>query len=141
MTNASSFQNEFRFVFFAPVDKFEATIAFYRDVLQMPILGGFGESPQEMRGRYVQAAKGVFEIIADPSESAFKAKVLQPGEQFVPAKGGYFLIEVEDVDALYERLIGQGVPVFQEITNWPWNFRDFKVADPCGNILCLFSRR
>lgn len=141
MSSTASFENEFRFVFFAPVEVFDATIAFYRDVLRFPILGGFGERAQEMRGIYVQAAKGVLEIIADPTDSEFKAKALQPGARFVPAQGGYFLIEVENVDGLYERLRAEGATLIQPITDWPWGFRDFKITDPCGNVLCLFSRR
>ena len=24
--------------------------------------------------------------------------------------------------------------------DWGWRFRDFKVEDPCGNVLCFFIR-
>jgi predicted enzyme related to lactoylglutathione lyase len=141
MSDPAAFQNEFRYVFFAPPERFDETVAFYRDVLQLPILGGFGESPTEMRGTYVQAAKGVLEIIADPGESELKRQALGPGQSFQPAQGGYLLIEVESVEDLHRRLTQEGAPIRGAVTDWPWGFRDFRIQDPCGNTLCLFSRR
>lgn len=141
MSSVPQFQNEFRFVFFTPPHLYDATIAFYRDTLGFPINGGFGSSASEMRGSYVQAAKGIFEIISDPTEGDFFRAALEPGEAFQPAQGGYFLIEVENVDEMVERLSGSGAALTGSAKDWPWGFREFRVQDPCGNVICLFSRR
>lgn len=141
MSMPEQFQNEFRFVFFTPAGKYDETIAFYRDVMEFPINGGFGEQPEQMRGTYVQAAGAVLEIISDPDEGPFLGRVLERGTHFRPAQGGYFLIEVENVDVLYRRLLDSGVHLHRTIADWPWGFRDFMIQDPCGNVLCLFSRR
>ena len=141
MNANNPFQNEFRFVIFTSPAKYDETIAFYRDVMQFPITGGFGESAADMRGTYVQAAAAVFEIISDPQGSPFQRRVLTEGQTFQPAQGGYFLIEVENVDAMYRRLLDGGASIDETIADWPWGFRDFMIKDPCGNTLCLFSRR
>ncbi len=140
MSTPDTFQNEFRFVFFSPVELYEATIAFYRDVMRFPLRGGFGEDPGQVRGTYIQAASGLIEIIADPEESALFSSVLESGQRFQAARGGYFLIEVHNVDEIYRRLVDQGAAIHRAVTDWPWGFRDFMIQDPCGNTLCLFSR-
>jgi predicted enzyme related to lactoylglutathione lyase len=50
------------------------------------------------------------------------------------------LIEVPNVDESAEQVRRRGATFLQEVRDWPWRFRDFKLADPCGNIICLFSR-
>jgi len=141
MSETPRFENEFRFVFFPPLDQYEAVISFYRDTLHLPVLGGFGASPDEMRGTYIQAAKGVLEIVADPTNSAFRQQAFSTGERYEPAHGGYLLIEVPNVEELYQQVSVQGVEIQQSMQDWPWGFRDFKVIDPAGNMVCLFSRR
>jgi predicted enzyme related to lactoylglutathione lyase len=141
MSASETFQNEFRFVFFTPPGKYDETVAFYRDVMQFRLNGGFGERPEQMRGTYVQAANAVLEIISDPEESPFMGRVLERGQAFRAAQGGYILIEVENVDEIYRRLLESGVHLHRTIADWPWGFRDFMIQDPCGNVLCLFSRR
>jgi hypothetical protein len=44
------------------------------------------------------------------------------------------------VDALSRCVERARVPLLQEVRDWPWLFRDFKVQDPCGNVVCCFSR-
>jgi len=133
-------QNEFRYVFFTPPDRFEQTVAFYRDQLGLPYKGGFGDSQSPMQGAYIQAAVGTIEIIADRQGSDLIRSVLTAGEKYHPPVGGYLLIEVENIDTLYTRLVEQKATFHQPIHNWPWGFRDFKIQDPCGNTVCLFSR-
>jgi predicted enzyme related to lactoylglutathione lyase len=140
MDKYGPFENEFRFVFFAPPEKYEATFAFYRDALGLPHTGGFGEDPAGMRGVFLQAAAATIEIITDPTDSFLRRQIMQPDQVYQPALGGHLLIEVEDVDSRFTQARAAGAPVIQPLTNWPWDFRDFKVADPCGNIVCLFSR-
>ena len=50
---------EFRYVFYTAVDQYEPTISFYRDVLALPVTGGFSH------GTYFQASTGVIEVIQD----------------------------------------------------------------------------
>jgi uncharacterized glyoxalase superfamily protein PhnB len=44
---------------------------------------------------------------------------------------------VDDVDAEYERLIGEGVAITTPIQTEGWGERYFRVADPCGVVIQL----
>ena len=50
------------------------------------------------------------------------------------------MIEVPDLDAVYQSSVEARAEVLHEPRDWPWLFRDFKVKDPCGNVVCLFRR-
>lgn len=47
-------------------------------------------------------------------------------------QGMYLTIEVEDVDALHERLQKAGVPILIAIRDEPWGDRHFAIQDPNG---------
>ncbi len=129
----SPYRGEFRYVFFAPLRLYDKTVAFYRDVLGFPMVGGFSH------GTYLQASTGVVEIIADPGKGELRDQVHGTGE-YRPPQGAWLLIEVPDLDSVYRASVEARAEVLHEPRNWPWLFRDFKVKDPCGNVVCLFRR-
>ncbi len=47
-------------------------------------------------------------------------------------QGMYLTIEVEDVDALYEKLTKKGVTIEIELRDEPWGDRHFAIKDPNG---------
>ena len=49
--------------------------------------------------------------------------------------GGVVFIVVDDVDALYEELIGRGISIGLPPTDQSWGNREMYVADPNGNSL------
>ena len=60
-----------------------------------------------------------------------------PSQQplFQPAfngRGMYLTIEVDDVDALYEKMKSQGVSIKIDIRDEPWGDRHFAIQDPNG---------
>ena len=128
------YRGEFRFVFYAPRELYEKTVAFYRDILRFPVVGGFSH------GTYLRASTGVIEVISDVGGSELRSMVAQAESPYTPAQGAWLLIEVEDLDSLYEATLRSQADVLHEPRDWPWLFRDFKVKDPCGNVVCLFRR-
>ena len=44
----------------------------------------------------------------------------------------YLTIEVDDVDALYEKMKSQGVSIKIDIRDEPWGDRHFAIQDPNG---------
>jgi uncharacterized glyoxalase superfamily protein PhnB len=46
--------------------------------------------------------------------------------------GVEFVLEVDDVDAAYARVLAEGWPVAAPLTERPWGTRDFRVIDPDG---------
>ena len=125
---------EFRYVFYAPHDTYQATVDFYREVLGFPIVGGFSY------GTYFEASTGIIEIIDDSGSESLRDLLLQPDESYRPFRGGFLLIEAEDLTALQHRIERSGTPLLQQPRDWAWRFRDLKVEDPCGNVLCFFIR-
>ena len=132
--DTAPYVGEFRYVFYAPTEKYSPTVVFYRDVLGFPIVGGFSY------GTYFQASTGIIEIIDDPGSEALRDVLLEPEKSYQPFQGGFLLIEVEDLEPVLERIHASGTQLLQEPRDWAWRFRDFKVEDPCGNVLCFFVR-
>jgi len=55
-------------------------------------------------------------------------------------RGVYVYINVESVDAIYEKLLTQGLKPAAEPKNWPWGNREFILKDPDGYKLCFWER-
>lgn len=47
-------------------------------------------------------------------------------------QGMYLTIEVQDVDLLYKKIKGKGVPIAIELRDEPWGDRHFAIMDPNG---------
>ena len=50
-------------------------------------------------------------------------------------------IEVDDVDAIYQRAKSLDLPIFYELTDEPWNVRRFFLHDPAGKLLNVLSHK
>ncbi|WP_058049966.1 VOC family protein [Janthinobacterium sp. Ant5-2-1] len=48
-------------------------------------------------------------------------------------------IEVDDVDAAFERMSGAGFPIEYGLTDEPWGVRRFFVRDPFGKLVNILS--
>jgi catechol 2,3-dioxygenase-like lactoylglutathione lyase family enzyme len=53
------------------------------------------------------------------------------------ADGLLVVFVVDDVDAEYERLVGEGVEITTPIETEEWGERYFQVTDPCGVVIQL----
>jgi catechol 2,3-dioxygenase-like lactoylglutathione lyase family enzyme len=104
---------EFRFVFFA--NDYESTLTFYRDGLELPIIGGWDRGPDD-RGTLFQAASGIIEVIHPH------------GRELVPPQGAWLLFQVDNVDDWYQHVRTKGLRILQELTNQPWGHREFKLT-------------
>ena len=47
-------------------------------------------------------------------------------------RGVEFVLEVDNLNALYERVQSQGWPLSNPLTTQPWGLTDFRIADPDG---------
>ncbi|MEZ5933149.1 MAG: VOC family protein [Alphaproteobacteria bacterium] len=50
-------------------------------------------------------------------------------------------IEVDDVDAVFEKAKGAGCEIVYDITDEPWGVRRFYVRDPAGKLLNILAHR
>lgn len=50
-------------------------------------------------------------------------------------------IEVDDVDAVYEKACAAGTEILYDITDEPWGVRRFYVRDPAGKVLNILAHQ
>jgi catechol 2,3-dioxygenase-like lactoylglutathione lyase family enzyme len=123
---------EFRCGFYAR--DYEETLAFYRDGLQLPVLQSWDRSPDD-RGTLFAAASGIIEVQALPRQ-----RVLTGVADTRPPQGVGLVIEVDDVDAWYQRAVQKGLPIAEGLVNQKWRHRSFRLTDPAGVGLYIFSK-
>ena len=122
---------EFRFAYFTA--NFEATVAFYRDGLELPLVGSWDRGPDD-RGALFRAASGIIEILARPrSGSSSQLWDVRPPQ------GAFMVIQVADVDELHRRALDKNLPIQEEPTLQPWGHRSFCLREPNGLTLYFFT--
>ncbi|MET0693425.1 MAG: VOC family protein [Propionibacteriaceae bacterium] len=57
-----------------------------------------------------------------------------------PPNGVELVLEVDDIVAELDRVVGAGWPLEEELTVQPWGLRDFRVLDPSGYYLRITER-
>ena len=107
---------DFRVIFIAR--DYDATVRFYRDVLEFPVVTSWDHAP---RGTVFSAGSGTVEVFA-------------PGEHHADAfpSGFRLLVRHADPDTWCARLEDKGVDISVALVDRPWGYREFAVRDPNG---------
>ena len=121
---------QFRFAYFTP--KYEETVAFYRQGLELPTIGAWERTPDD-RGTLFAAASGVIEVLALPTNA--QSDHLWDGR---PPQGAFMVIEVDQVESLYQRAVERGLPIQHELKDQRWGHRSFCIREPNGLTLNFF---
>ena len=129
--NHSLKNRQFRFAYFTP--KYEETVAFYRDGLELGVAGGWDRTPDD-RGTVFAAPSGMIEVLAFPP-SGKSDHLWDPR----PPQGAFMVIEVESVESLYQLALEKGLPIQEALKEHPWGHRGFCVSDPNGLTIFFFS--
>lgn len=116
---------QFRFVFH-PKD-FEASAAFYRNGLELPVDHEWDYGGGD-RGIVFFAASGMIELIG-----------LAPDSEYVKPQGVDMLIQVDDADRWLKYAKERGLTVLLEPTTFPWGHRVLRLEDPDGIPVSLFA--
>lgn len=122
---------QFRFAYFTP--KYEETVAFYRQGLELPTIEEWDRTPDD-RGTLFGAASGVIEVLALPGNA--QSDHLWDDR---PPQGAFMVIEVDQVESLYQRALEKGLPIQQELKDQRWGHRSFCIREPNGLTLNFFS--
>jgi catechol 2,3-dioxygenase-like lactoylglutathione lyase family enzyme len=122
---------QFRFAYFTP--KYEETIAFYREALELLAIEAWDRTPDD-RGTLFGAASGVIEVLALPDSG--ESDHLWDGR---PPQGAFMVIEADDVESLYQCAVDRGLPIQEALKEQPWGHRGFCVRDPNGLTIYFFS--
>jgi catechol 2,3-dioxygenase-like lactoylglutathione lyase family enzyme len=122
---------EFRAAYFAR--DYEASVAFYRDGLELPVVESWDRGPDD-RGTMFEAGGGRIEILALPAdpdpESAWDHR---------PPQGVILVVERDEVDELFARVEARGVEIAEPLETQPWGHRSFVARDPEGMSVYLFT--
>lgn len=116
--------DRFHHIFINPAD-FEASVAFYRDVLGWAATGEWGGTGGAARGAIL-------------SDGGMKVVIVERGADGVDgaAAAPQVHLDIHDVDARYKRL-PKGTHVVREPEATGWGTRWFVVRDPDGNLIAF----
>ena len=103
-----------------PVSDFERSVAFYREM-------GFT--------LIVHAPPRYARFECPGRDSTFSIHTV---EHAVSTTGLVVYFECEDLDARVERLIASGFEFTQHPTDERWLWREARLLDPSGNVICLY---
>lgn len=106
---------------------FDCATAFYGDALNFPVQEQW-DDPDGRGILFRCASGGVIEVFED-----------SPHHRAEAPRGVKVAVEVEDVDALYDRIRKAQVEVVDPIGDRPWGHRNFEIPDPSGLPLVFFS--
>lgn len=107
--------------------RWEDSFAFYRDTVQFPVMfadSDMGWAQFELGGAYLGLER------ADPEDAESQAYV----GRFVGVS-----IQVDDIGAIYDRLVARGVEFLSPPVRQPWGGTLAHFKDPDGNILTLLG--
>ncbi|MGI5241581.1 VOC family protein [Dactylosporangium sp. CA-139066] len=120
---------------FLEVDDHEAALAFYRDTLGLEVRQDVAmENARWLTvGPKGQPDVGIVLQSVGVARSPEDADTLRA----LLAKGSLsgLVFEVDDVDALFERVQASGAEVLQEPMDQPYGVRDCGFRDPAGNLM------
>ena len=124
-------KGQFRFSYFTR--DYDATVSFYRDDLELPVIESWDRSSDD-RGTLFAAASGIIEVVFRPeSPASFH------GWDDRPPQGAFMAIEVPDVEQAYRRATDRHLSVREELTTQSWGHRSFCLREPNGLIIYVFS--
>lgn len=118
-------EGQFRFVF-RPRD-FEASAAFYREGLELPVDHEWDYGGGD-RGIVFYAGSGMVELLG-----------LLPGDSYVKPQGVDMTIQVDSADRWLELARERGLQVVLQPTTFPWGHRVIRLLDPDGIVVSLFE--
>jgi len=123
-------KKQFRCCIYA--NDYEQTLAFYRDGLGFEIADSWDRGPDD-KGTLFSVASGFSEIMKRPAviESQFDWGSEQP-------RGFMVVIEVENVEALYNQLLDRNLSVVEGLKDQEWGHRTFRLHDPNGLELYFY---
>ena len=111
-----------------------ASLQFYERVL------GF-EKEAERPGGYTPLAKGTARIAVNLSSDLGEDHPVRPAAHEQAGRGVEIVLEVDDVEAMYQHVVSENWPRSAELRRQPWALTDFRVLDPDGYYWRVTSRR
>lgn len=124
---------EFRFAYFT--EKYEETCAFYANKLELELLFSW-ERNESDKGSVFKAGNGRIEILHLPENSEEHTNA---GLDYRTPQGTFMVLEVEDVDKIYESFLAKALNFKQHVTDQSWGHRSFSIVDPNDIVLFMYE--
>jgi lactoylglutathione lyase len=115
------------------VTDLSASADFYRRVLKFRIGERAADGYTPMTNGQVQLSLNLHSAL--PDDHPVKA-----GTQERPGRGIEIVLEVDDIDALYEHVVAQKWPLSSELKRQPWGKTDFRLTDPDGYYVRITTK-
>lgn len=112
----------------------EKSVAFYRDVLGFTELQSFGNYYPVKNG---DVTIGIGSASGLKTNHYFQPEITSQRKGI----GVEIVLEVDDVEALFEQVKKSGYPIAEELQQQEWGLRDFRLVDPDGYYLRITSKK
>ncbi len=116
-------------------DDYDKAIMFYRDGLGFPVKESWDN--RECKGTVFVAADGELEVHGPPENGFSKDQIIGSWRAVYGESG--VLFQVDDVDAVHERAVKQGIDIEVPLTQHSWGYREFGIRDPDGHVVAFYS--
>lgn len=121
----------------------EASVAFYRDVLEFEVRQDVGQGRMRWITVGPTGQPGTSILLAPPTADPGLTEEERATIAEMMAKGtyGWILLATPDVDGVFERVQARDAEVVQEPTDQPYGVRDCAFRDPAGNMVRIQQSR
>ena len=121
-------EGKFRFAYFT--DRYQETCSFYKDTLELKLEHSWNRSEHD-KGSLFKAGLGLIEVLQQPGEEDHRIK----GLDYRPPQGAFMVIQVWEIDELFQKFKNKGVSFKEELKDQTWGHRSFAITDPNDVVL------
>ncbi|MRG87593.1 VOC family protein [Salinibacillus xinjiangensis] len=114
------------------VKNIEKSMEFYSNVLGFSL-------PKDINKKYVPVRKDDVVLGLGEMKNLLKNHPLKATEGHQIGLGVEIVLEVEDVKAIYDKVVAKEYPIHTKLTKRPWGLEDFRIIDPDGYYLRITS--
>jgi predicted enzyme related to lactoylglutathione lyase len=122
---------------FIAVDDHDKALAFYRDILGLPVRNDVGGGGMRWVTLGVPSQPGVEIVLEPPIADPNASQADKEAAATLLGKGLLrgVIFKTDDCDAAFERIVASGGDVIQEPTDQFYGVRDCAFRDPSGNMV------
>ncbi|WP_077602905.1 VOC family protein [Oceanobacillus sojae] len=115
------------------VDNIEKSVEFYSDILEFNI-------PKEINKGYIPVSNGEVVLgLGEMKKLPDHHPIKNTGFDQQMGLGVEIVLEVEDIENIYNKVVAKGYPIQTELTQRHWGMADFRIMDPDGYYLRITS--
>ncbi len=121
----------------------EASLAFYRDILEFEVRTDFGQGSMRWITVGPAGQPDISILLAPPAADPGITQDERRTITEMMAKGtyGWILLATRDLDGTFEKIQASDAEVVQEPTEQPYGMRDCAFRDPAGNMVRIQELR